>query len=337
MDAIRILIVKLSSLGDIVQSFGALEAIRARLPNAKIDWVVAASFQELIKAHPLIDEAIVIDPSSWRSLLRSIHTLRKKKYHLLFDLQGNSKSAFFTFLACAKEKVGFSWKTAREWPNVLATNLRFTIEKNQNIVSFYQELISSYFQDEKKIVSQGVELKVEEKEKKRIETLFLHEKRKKILICLGSRWKSKKAPFATWQSLLKKILMKDPDSCFYFAWGTLEEKEECKALCDFFPKNSILLEKYSLPGLQYLMTKVDLMIGVDSIALHLCATTKTPTLALFGPTHPKVFAPLGKKHQFLLGRCPYGMVFDKQCPKLRGCLKPRCLEQDSFLPDGNNE
>lgn len=333
MDAISILIVKLSSLGDIVQSFSALEAIYERFPHAQIDWVVANSFQELVKANPLVNEAIVIDSSSKTTFFQSIRKLRQKKYQLLFDLQGNSKSALFTFLARAEKKVGFSWKTAREWPNVLATHLRFTIDRNQNIFSFYQELIDRYFDDGKKIIPKGVILKVEEEERKRIDALFFQEKRKKILICLGSRWRSKKAPLSTWQKLMEKVLVENDDSFFYFAWGSLEEKKEAVTLCQLFSHHSFLLEKYSLAGLQYLMTKVDLMIGVDSIALHLCATTPTAILSLFGPTHPKVFAPLGEHRSFLFGQCPYGVLFDKQCPRLRSCINPKCLENQMFYQD----
>ncbi|WP_039385737.1 hypothetical protein [Neochlamydia sp. TUME1] len=105
----RILIVKTSSLGDIIHGFPVLTFLHQQFPEIKVDWVVEKSFAEIVKSHPLVERAIEIDTKSWRKKLFSLKTwssilsfrsaLQQQEYAAVIDLQGNTKSAIATFFS----------------------------------------------------------------------------------------------------------------------------------------------------------------------------------------------------------------------------------------------
>jgi len=148
------------------------------------------------------------------------------------------------------------------------------------------------------------------------------------MVCPGSKWQNKQTSSDTMKAFLLKIA-KEFDSSFLLMWGSFQEKEYCQVLQAALPGRSLLIDKLPLPVWQNLMGQVDLLIAVDSSALHLSATTKTPSFSLFGPTSPTVFKPLGKSHFALQGPCPYKQAFIKQCPRLRTCPTGACIKNIS--------
>src|SRR5689334_19778131 len=121
------LIVKTSAIGDVIQTLPILEYLKKREPKAKIGWVVEKGCRDLLAAHPLVDEVYAMDTKKWRRGLRQrdtwenikkfLNLLRRDSHDVLFDLQGNCKSALVTLSARARDKVGFSWRTVAEKPN----------------------------------------------------------------------------------------------------------------------------------------------------------------------------------------------------------------------------
>jgi heptosyltransferase I len=120
----RILIVKTSSMGDVIHTLPAITDIRRHLPNAQIDWLVETPFHQIVKLHPAVTQAIPISWRKWRknpldsvvrqSIKTTITTLREAKYDVVIDLQGLLKSAFWVSLAHGKQSHGFNWNSARE-------------------------------------------------------------------------------------------------------------------------------------------------------------------------------------------------------------------------------
>ncbi|NGX47150.1 MAG: Lipopolysaccharide heptosyltransferase 1, partial [Chlamydiae bacterium] len=98
------LIVKTSSIGDVIQSFHLIDYLKKRFPKCQIDWVVEKEIAPLLHAHPELDRILEVDTRLWRKNLlkhqKAISSfrklLRKKNYDALFDLQGNTKSGFIT-------------------------------------------------------------------------------------------------------------------------------------------------------------------------------------------------------------------------------------------------
>lgn len=300
----KILIVKTSSLGDIIQCFPVLHYLHQIHPNVEIDWIVEEPFAPIVQVHPLVKRVIVKKFSSY-------HDLRKTHYQYVFDLQGNCKSGLITFLAKANKKIGFSFSSAREWPNILATCTRFSVRKDINIRLQYLSVFEQFFQ--KKAVNL-------------LESYSLKSKLKQVMVAPGSKWSNKQLKKETLQAFLTS-LEKKYDMCFLFVWGSKEEKEFCEEIK--LTNKTILPSRLPIPEWQALMSEMDLVIAVDSSALHLCGTTKTPSFSVFGPTSAAVFKPLGDPHYAIQGKCPYGRVFLKQCPILRTCPTGACIKDIS--------
>lgn len=331
----RILIVKTSSLGDIIQSLPVVTFLLKKFPQAKVDWVVEKSFKELLEAHPNIHQVIPVKVRTWKKNLikhrqaikNVITSLRENHYDLLIDLQGNIKSGIITKLAYAKEKIGTTFSSASEWPNAFFLTHRYALNKKKPIALQYLSVVQNHFKAQPDIFEIDLSLEISSEDEGWIASLL--KEGKKIMVCPGSRWENKKLSLPIWIELLKKE--REKDLChFYFAWGSEKEKQEGASLHSQFPNVSTLLPKMSLPIWQRLMSKMDLIYTVDSSALHLAATTRTPTFSFFGPSAAAIYQPPGKDHQSFQGSCPYGKTFIKRCPALRTCKTGACLKNLSL-------
>jgi len=299
----KYLIVKTSSLGDILQSFPVASFLRNKSPYGEISWVVEEKFASLVRAHPEVDHVIT---TKRRFKIPFSPGLRKKSYDVLFDLQGNCKSGFLTLCADAKAKVGFAWKDLAEMPSGLATNVKFPIEKGKNIREDYLSLVQNYFGDFSPFVAKPFLFPLTEKERGEIASLP-----KGTLICPGAAWPSKRLPFESWGPILEKI-----EGPIQFVWGSEGER----AFVEKLGKYGTVLPKLTLAQLQNLMARSVRVITMDSLPLHLCATTGTPAFAYFGPSSMKKYLPQGCDG--VQGSCPFNVTFERRCPKLRSCSAP---------------
>jgi heptosyltransferase-1 len=332
-----ILIVKMSSMGDIIQTFHVLDYLKEKCPQANIDWVVEEALASLVAAHPHVRNVISIDLKgmkkkwnhffSWKNLFKSICCLRKKKYDVLFDLQGNCKSGLITWFSRAKSKVGFGFNSVREKPNVLFTNVRVNVLKQTNIRKQHLQIVQEFFQDFNFGEMLGIRLNLPEQESQKIQNILSHpclQTSIKIMVCPGSKWINKQLSVEVLVDFLMKI-EKQYNASFLLVWGADSEKIYCEEVHAKFLQKSCVIEKLSVTAWQNLMNEVNLVIAVDSSALHLCGTTQTPSFSLFGPTSSDIFRPIGSRHFSLQGVCPYGKTFEKTCPILRTCPTGACI------------
>jgi heptosyltransferase-1 len=333
-----ILIVKTSSLGDIIHAFPILPYLKERYPGANIDWVVEQPFAEMVKAHPMVNQVFEIQTKKWRKqiwkgkgwreLISFRRSLRQRDYDLVLDLQGNVKSALVTANAKSSLKVGFGRSTVTEWPNLLATNKRYNPPQGLNIRQDYLFLAQSALGDFSDVADQGIQLRLTEGEVSHYHSIVerLHQQPGlKVMICPGSNWANKQLSQETLHSFLHSIASMS-DVYFVFVWGNQMEKEIGEQLRIAFPSNSVVMEKLTLPILQNLMGRMDLVLAMDSLPLHLAGTTSTPTYSVFGASSANKYKPLGATHQAFQGGCPYGKNFVKRCDTLRTCPTGSCIK-----------
>ncbi|NGX61584.1 MAG: Lipopolysaccharide heptosyltransferase 1 [Chlamydiae bacterium] len=325
-------------MGDLVHCFPVVSYLREKFPEGEIDWVVEAPFAPLVEAHPWVDRVYRVETKKWRkapsktSTWKEVGTfrkeLRKKQYDVVFDLQGNTKSGLFTFCARGKEKAGFSWRGVAEWPNGLFTGKKYLPPKGKNIREDYLSIVQAFFGDNGSHRQSPVALKVSPEEKKRIDEVFANTKGPVVLVSPGSVWPNKCLPLPLLQEVLEKM---GEQTFFLFAWGNEKERVVAAELEKVFAKRAKLLPRFSLPALQQVMERCERVVAMDSLPLHLAATTNTPTSSFFGPSLASKYAPIGKEHTAFQGECPYGMVFDKRCPKLRTCPTGACMEKSALI------
>lgn len=331
----KILIVKTSALGDIIHAFATICYLKKRFPQVSLHWAVEKNCAGLIKNHPLIDQVIEIDTKTWRKAPFSLSTwkmifqlrkqLRETDYDLVFDLQGNTKSAFITGFANAQEKIGFDRKSVHEFPNLLATNRRFRVPYGISVQKRNLLLVQHYFNDHSPFEAGPVSLKLNLEEKKKLTDWrgsSLHPF--KIMVCFGSKWPNKQLSKDTLIDFLKRIHT-ELNPQFYFIWGNSEEKLIAEDLHLKFA-GSQSCGNLSLALWQHMMMEMDLVIAMDSAALHLCALTQTPTFSVFGPSLSSVYKPFGERHGSYQGICPYNKKFEARCPILRSCKTGSCMK-----------
>ncbi len=331
----NILIVKTSAMGDVIQTLSILEYLRKKFPDARIDWVVESQSLSLLQSYPGLTHALEMRTKKWKKHLFSLSTykeiglfikqLRSCRYDLLFDLQGNTKSAFVTGLARAKVKVGFDSSEVREKGNLLVTDKKIAIPSSLNVCLKYLALVQSYFKDTSPFVSQGVHLPLSLEEAERLQrALGSLSRSPKIMVCFGSKWKNKQLTPSTLLAFLEKVSSRYTPS-FLFIFGNRVEQREAETLAGHFSSHSLSLGALSLPLWQALMWECDAVITVDSAALHLAGTTTTSSFSVFGPTVPAIYKPLGAQHIAYQGPCPYGRHFEARCPVLRTCPTGACI------------
>lgn len=334
----KILIIKTSSLGDIIHAFPVLQYLRRLYPHAQIDWLIEESFAELVQAHPDLNHAISVNIKKWRSTISkkecwqemraSLKKMRQCHYDLVLDLQGNIKSGLLAGMIRSARKVGFGWQTVPEWPNVFFTHERYNPPCGHNIREDYLFLAQSALEEEINDMS-GVALQISSKQAAQIEELLqasLLQGGPRIVVCPGSNWTNKQLSLDVLQAFLEQIARK-LEGRFLFVWGTQKEKEIVEKLQQRFLDSSLITDRFPLPVLQNLMSKAQLVIAMDSLPLHLAGTTSTPTYSIFGASSAHKYKPLGSLHYAFQGGCPYGKSFEKRCPILRTCSTGSCVKQ----------
>ncbi len=319
----KILIVKTSSLGDIIHAFPTLKLLNAIYPHAEIDWIAESPAVPLLQAQQGIRTVHCIDTKAWRkqwwrglrALWTSLKSIRRERYDWVIDLQGNAKSSLFTWFARGTIKLGYGFRSAPEWIHPLFVNRRVNPPAGQNIR-----------QDYLAIVRQGMGITAEPEENllpilptSGVDLAGLP--RPLILVCPGSAWPNKQLLPDTLAELLQRIT----PAYFLLLWNSSTELAIAETLQSAVPDRSCLLPRLELPALQALMSEVDEVIAMDSLPLHLAATVGTATFAVFGPSSAAKYAPVGPQHVAHQGSCPYNVVFDKRCPQLRTCGTGACI------------
>jgi heptosyltransferase-1 len=307
----KILIVKSSAIGDIFQAFYVLEPIKMAYPTAQIDWVVEAPFKDIVTSNPLIHEAIVIETKKWRkfknlsTFRETIKKLRQTKYDFVIDLQGNIKSGLVTLFAKGV-KGGYGWETSPEKVNTFFTSKHTNPIPGQNQRDDYLNIVETTLGRTLSRPKPDVKLKP-----------F-----KNVMVCPGSAWPNKQL---TDKTLLEFLQLLSPNGyTFHMVWGSDLERATCEKIKDNL-SNVEIVERRPIPQLGNLMKTMDLVIAMDSMALHLAGELKIPTFSLFGPSNGERYKPLGAFAYAFQGPCPYGRTFERRCPLMRTCPTGACL------------
>jgi heptosyltransferase-1 len=129
-DRPKFLIIKPSSLGDVIHSLPFLNAVKAGFPGASVHWVIAKGLEGILEAHPMIDKLWVINKDAWKKignlkvtvneLKELFRNMKKERYDIAFDLQGLLRSGVIASATGAPVRVGF--KEAREGSSFFYTH-----------------------------------------------------------------------------------------------------------------------------------------------------------------------------------------------------------------------
>ncbi len=300
----HILIIKMSSLGDVIHCLPSLAAIRKGFPEATIDWLVEKQNAEIIKGHPYIDRLIILNKKEWikrswlkggvyHEILRFIKDLRVREYDLIIDFQGLFKSGLVMWLSRGKRKIGF--ERVREKAGLFYTEKVPLSTIEQHAVTRYLE-IPRYLGLDAGKPDFFLHIPIEAFE----ESYILSEKigldirgnKRIIFINPNCRWQSKKWPWVYFKELIKRLSEKETNEIVLIG-GSEDKVGMSEAFSGLGGNVRIIAGCISLMGLAAIFRKGDCLITNDSGPMHLAVAVGLPVVALFGPTNPVRTGPFG--------------------------------------------
>lgn len=340
----KILIIKPSSLGDIIHSLPFLKAIKNTFPDACIEWVVSKNLKEILETNPLIDRLIVFDKDSWKRLknlpdtLKEIaglvKTLKANKYDAVIDLQGLLRSGIITFFAPSPVKIGF--KHAREGSSFFY-NRKIQVGSDLHAVDKCLEIAKAVKQgfgvgsDRLDSEDQGLgkvefPLYIDTKAKENVEGLLGGIAEEGYVVVMPSaRWETKKWPAENFSRLISKLRIQCVLS------GSSADKNVAQEVIDSSTGSIInLCGKTNLKELVALIAGAKVVVSNDSGPMHIAAALGVPVIALFGPTDPVKTGPYGwqgnKNLKVIRTLISCSPCFRKKC-KDPLCMKNISVEQ----------
>jgi heptosyltransferase-1 len=287
----KIAIVRLSALGDIVNSAVALQFIHKNFPHAKIEWITEETFAPLLQNHPLLSAVHTINlkklkkEKSFSSLRDAISKLRSLgEFDIIIDIQGLLKSAIVSRII-GKNVHGFDSSSARESLASLFYKSTSHIDYDKNVVKRNSFLVADALGFEISDVSllnkEIVFPHALEKNRKYLwnsKLLALNNEKKNIAVVIGASWESKKYPKEKIVQLCDAL----KENCIII-WGSEREKEDGMWICEH-SSFATLAPKLSLVELVSFISSVDLVIGNDTGPTHMAWAQNIPSITLFGPT-----------------------------------------------------
>lgn len=325
-----ILIIKLSSIGDVVHTLPLLEVLRKNFPEARIDWLVEEDARPIIEGHRDLDRVIVSSRKSWLKrvfiikekshikdeISKFIGDLRTTEYDLVIDIQGLFKSGILTFLARGKRKIGLSG--SRECASIFLTEQPCRVDPHQHAIDRYLT-IAEHLKCPNRVWKGRIPIRPADK-KKVDELLHRRNIQANGLIAINpmARWKTKlwePERFAHLAERIRKEL-----SCDIVFTGSLHDRSIIKEIIDRMDETVLnMAGKTNLKELAYLYSKCDLLISTDSGPMHIAAAMGCSAIALFGPTAPWRTGPYGKGHVIIRDEIACSPCFKKTCTH-RTCM-----------------
>ena len=331
----KILIVRLSAIGDVVHVLPAMRALRASLPDAYIGWLVEDRVKDLIMGHPDLDEVVYFPRKKWtqgilrpstffktiRDVIRFFRLLRGWKYDIAIDFQGNLKSGVLTFLSGAPRRIGFGRGHCKEL-NHLFTNCHVypdncKLHKIDKDLALLKPL--NIPRD-----CREVDIPISSSDREYISNFFNKNNCDTEPIVVIHPCVSEFGSYKRWAeenyARLGDMLVSEWDANVVFTWHG-SEYDTVKKIVSLMTRNGIVsCETRSIKQLVELIRMANLFIGGDTGPMQIASILGTPVVAIFGPKDPAIYGP----------RPTNSVVVRKDVPcspcEKRTCERPICME-----------
>lgn len=294
----KVLVVKLSSLGDVIHTLPALGDAAAALPGISFDWVVEEAFAEIPAWHAAVDRVIPVAMRRWRrrpfgerarrEWRAALDTLRERQYDAVIDAQGLLKSAVVARLVPAPRH-GLDRATARERLASLAYDHRIHVPRDMHAVERTRMLFAralAYPQPSSR-GEYGIAAA--------LATTALTGPRG-LMFLHGTARREKLWPEAHWAALAD--LARAADYRVLLPWGSDEEQRRARRIARG-GRDIEVLPRLGLRELAVMLQGVSGAVAVDTGLGHLSAALAVPTVSLYGPTSPRLVGAYGRNQAHL--------------------------------------
>ncbi len=308
----RVLLVKTSSLGDLVHSLPALTDAAQALPGIQFDWVAEEGFADLPSWHPAVAEVIPIALRRWRRDWRRawrrgeirafLAHLRARSYDRVIDAQGLLfKSAWVAALARGPS-AGYDRHSARD-PWVSWTyQRRHQVAKNLHAIERVRRLFAAE-------LGYPVPAGPPDYGIRRPPPLDPPE-RPYVILLHGTTWPSKRWPDIYWAELTQRLDQAGLRACF--PWDSPDDRLQAERVLRWAEAGE-LLERDSLAGLARRLAGASAVVGVDTGLIHLAAAFGVPSVSLYGPTRVDRTGALGPAQRNLEAQFPCAPCLRRDC------------------------
>jgi heptosyltransferase-1 len=295
---VRVLVVKMSSLGDVIHTLPALSDAVCRLHNIRFDWVVEEAFAEIPAWHPAVDTVIPMALRRWRrrplrdfrgpEWRRARASLARVRYDAVIDAQGLLKSAFITRLVAAP-RYGMDRRSAREGLASVVYDHRVQVPRDMHAVErtrllFSRALHYPPFQEQGDYGLAGADASVPAGPEPT------------LMFCHGTARPEKLWPTDHWRELAGRAVA--AGYRIWLPWGNDGERGRAQAIAAGL-SNIELLPRSSLGELAARLRQVSAAVAVDTGLGHLAAALGVPSLSLYGPTRIPLVGTYGRRQAHL--------------------------------------
>lgn len=307
----RVLIIKTSSLGDVIHTLPALTDAAQAIPGIRFDWVVEEGFAEIPSWHPAVDQVIPVAIRRWRkNLWQTIKSgewkafkqrVRERKYDLVIDAQGLVKSAWLTRYVKAPV-AGLDRYSAREGWASRFYDRRLSVATGQHAVERVRQLFAMALAYDlpEGIGNYGLDLERLQLPPAAPYVVFLH----------GTTWATKHWPEAYWRELAERMGRRKAE--VRLPWGNPAEKARAERIAQGL-NNCQVLPKLNLAGVARVLAAAKACVAVDTGLGHLAAALDVPTISLFGPTNPGLTGAYGRTQIHQASDWPCAPCLQKKC------------------------
>lgn len=304
----RVLIIKLTSMGDLMHAFPALTDAQQRIPGISFDWVVDESFAEVPQWHPAVHNVITTAHRRWKkNLVRSwregefndfYQQLNHDDYDLVIDLQSNLKSAFVSWLRRGPIH-GYDKHTCREKPAHWTYAKQYSIPLRQHAIERQRALFAQIFDYDcpETPSDYGVDLSQYALPTYSQAKLSLPEKY--VVLVHNASWPTKLWPVESWQALIEKVSALGYS--ILLPCGSEAEYTRAQSIVQHSPM-AIALEKMGLQGMAAIMSHAQAAVCSDTGLAHMAAVASTPAITLYAVTDTVLIGTLGKNQQHIIAR-----------------------------------
>ncbi len=324
----QVLIVKTSSMGDVLHTLPALTDAMRAIPGIRFDWVVEEGFSQIPTWHPAVDRVIPVAIRRWRKNWFGSETrqqrcdfkrvVQERDYDVVIDAQGLIKSAALITRIAKGNKHGQDSKSAREPFASWFYNHRHDIDKKQHAVERTRELFAK---------SLGYD-KPDSCGDYAIAARFLSHlpaDAGQYLVFLHATTRDEKHwPEDHWRDLI--ALTTASGLKIKLPWGAEHERQRALRLAEGFPQVEVL-PKLSLQQVAEVLAGAKAVVSVDTGLSHLTAALDRPNITLFGPTDPGLIGGYGQ-NQFACRPQTGNKMADISADNVMSLLSPLLIKQD---------
>ena len=323
----KLLIVKISSLGDVIHGFAIANELKLQRPDITVDWLVGDIYAELVKHQPAVGKVWAFKrgqwggnwrkPSTWSEMANLMSSIRSERYDVCLDLQGLLRSGLITLFSGAPKRVGYY--KAREGSR-LCYNVRLESGKSEHAVDILLQSLAFFDVRIPGSPTFGFDIPREtDAAVKRLLDDFGILGRY-IVFHPGARWETKRWSDEKWSELADSV-SKNAGPPVIFT-GSSGESGMIKKIINGRKNLFNAAGRLTLLELSALLKEAELIVTVDSGPMHLAAAFSTPIVALFGPTSTAKTGPRsGGTVELVTARCDCAPCFKRECG-----VKPNCMD-----------